>query len=66
VTGRCPFLCLQLYQPGVNPLNVQNYLQILAGAPGLLSVSLPDSNLVGAPEVAAEPPLRCYVLAGGC
>jgi hypothetical protein len=42
------------------------YLQILAGAPGLLSVSLPDVNLVGAPEVPAEPALRCYVLAVGC
>jgi hypothetical protein len=59
-------VCLRLYQPGVNPLNVQNYLQVLAGAPGLLSVSLPDVNLVGAPEVPAEPPLRCYVLASGC
>ena len=59
-------VCLQLYQPGVNPLNVQTYLQVLAGAPGLLSVSLPDVNLVGAPELSAEPPLRCYVLATGC
>jgi hypothetical protein len=58
--------CLQLVQPGVNPLNVNMYLQILAGAPGLLSVSLPDVNLVGAPEVPAEPALRCYVLATGC
>ncbi|MDT4903343.1 MAG: hypothetical protein QOH52_1359, partial [Pseudonocardiales bacterium] len=47
-------------------LNVNMYLQILAGAPGLLSVSLPDVNLVGAPEVPAEPALRCYVLAVGC
>jgi hypothetical protein len=59
-------VCLQLYQPGVNPLNVQTYLQVLAGAPGLLSVSLPDINLVGAPEARAEPPLRCYALAAGC
>jgi hypothetical protein len=59
-------VCFSLYQPGVNPLNVQNYLQVLAGAPGLLSVSLPDFNLVGAPEVAAEPALRCYVYAAGC
>jgi hypothetical protein len=59
-------VCLRLYQPGVNPLNVQNYLQILAAAPGLLSVSLVGVNLVGAPEVKAEPPLRCYALAAGC
>ncbi len=58
--------CLRLYQPGVNPINLQTYLQILAGAPGLLSVSLPDINLVGAPESRAEPALRCYVLAAGC
>jgi hypothetical protein len=61
-----PTVCFQLYQPGVNPLNVATYLQVLAGAPGLLSVSLPDINLVGAPEVPSEPALRCYVLASGC
>jgi hypothetical protein len=59
-------VCFSLYQPGVNPLNVQMYLQVLAGAPGLLSVSTPGFNLVGAPEVSAEPPLKCYVLAAGC
>jgi hypothetical protein len=59
-------VCLRGYQPGVNPLNVQNYLQLLAAAPGLLSVSIPDANLIGAPEVGSEPPLRCYVLASGC
>jgi hypothetical protein len=50
----------------VNPLNVQTYLQILRGVPGLLAVDVPDVNLVGAPEVAAEPALRCYVYASGC
>jgi hypothetical protein len=59
-------VCTQLYQPGVDPANAQMYLQILAGAPGLLSVSLPDVNLVGAPEAKAEPALRCYVFATGC
>jgi hypothetical protein len=59
-------VCTKLYQPGVDPANAQMYLQILAGVPGLLSVSLPDVNLVGAPEVRAEPALRCYVFAGGC
>jgi hypothetical protein len=58
-------VCLQLYQPGVNPLNVQNYLQMLAAAPGLLAVDLPGFNLVGAPEVKAEPALPCYVYAAG-
>ena len=59
-------VCLRLYQPGVNPLNVQNYVQTLRAAPGLLAVDFPNGNLVGAPEVAAEPALRCYVFADGC
>jgi hypothetical protein len=59
-------VCRQLYQPGVDPLNVQNYLQSLLGLPGLLSVTSPNVNFVGAPELAAEPPLRCYVFAAGC
>jgi hypothetical protein len=42
------------------------YLQLLAAAPGLLGVAVPDVNAVGAPEVAGEPPLRCYVYAAGC
>jgi hypothetical protein len=56
-------VCGQLWMPGVDPLNVDMYLQILAVQPGLLAVSVPDFNLVGAPEVAAEPPLACYVFA---
>ncbi|MDT4918399.1 MAG: hypothetical protein QOH89_3099 [Pseudonocardiales bacterium] len=59
-------VCSQLYQPGIDPANVQTYLQVLAAAPGLLSVSTPDFNLVGAPEVLREPRLRCYVFAVGC
>ena len=59
-------VCLRLYQPGVNPLNVQNYLQTLHAVPGVLAVDFPNGNLVGAPEVAAEPALRCYVFAAGC
>jgi hypothetical protein len=59
-------VCFEFAQPGVDPLNVQNYLEILAAAPGLLSVSTPDFNLIGAPEVASEPRLRCYVFAAGC
>ena len=59
-------VCLQLYQPGVDPLNLQNYLQILSGAPGLASVPLPNVNLVGLKAVPREPKLRCYVYATGC
>ncbi|HKC29666.1 MAG TPA: hypothetical protein VKB75_16745 [Jatrophihabitans sp.] len=59
-------VCRQVYQPGVDPANAQTYLQTLAAAPGLLSVSTPDFNLVGAPEVKQEPALRCYVYAAGC
>jgi hypothetical protein len=59
-------VCHQLYQPGVDPANAAMYLQILAAAPGLLSVSTPVINLIGAPEVLREPPLRCYVFAAGC
>ena len=59
-------VCLRLYQPGVDPLNVQNYLQMLAATPGLVGVATPDVNLVGAPGVPAEPALRCYVFAARC
>ncbi|MFL6157085.1 MAG: esterase/lipase family protein [Marmoricola sp.] len=58
--------CSKLYQPGVDPLDAQTYLQVLAAAPGLLAVSVPFVNLVGAPEVSKEPALRCYVYAQGC
>jgi triacylglycerol esterase/lipase EstA (alpha/beta hydrolase family) len=59
-------VCNQQYQPGVDPSNAQTYLQTLAAAPGLLSVTTPDANIVGAPEVKREPKLRCYVFARGC
>ncbi|RNL80928.1 lipase family alpha/beta hydrolase [Nocardioides marmorisolisilvae] len=58
--------CSKLYQPGVDPTNVQTYVQVLAAAPGLLAVSVPFVNVVGAPEVSKEPALRCYVYADGC
>jgi hypothetical protein len=61
-----PGVCLQLYHPGVDVLNLQNYLQVLSGAPGLASVPLPYVNLVGVEEAPAEPPLRCYTSAKGC
>lgn len=59
-------VCATIYQPGVNPLNLQTYLQILSGAPGLISVPLPNINLVGVEEAPREPALRCYVTAKGC
>jgi pimeloyl-ACP methyl ester carboxylesterase len=59
-------VCLRLYQPGVDPLNVQNYLQVLSAQPALLSVLTPNVNLVGLPMAKAEPALRCYVYASGC
>lgn len=61
-----PAVCRQAYQPGVDPANAAMYQQILEGAPGLVAVGTPLANAVGAPEVSAEPKLRCYVLAGGC
>jgi hypothetical protein len=59
-------VCWQLYQPGVSPLYVGTYLQILAALPGLLGVATPNISLVGAPLVKAEPPLRCYTTSAGC
>ena len=59
-------VCSQVYQPGVNPLNAAMYLQVLAAAPGLTAVDVAGVNVVGAPEVANEPALRCYVFAAGC
>ncbi|HWF56483.1 MAG TPA: hypothetical protein VG223_17725, partial [Solirubrobacteraceae bacterium] len=58
-----PNLCSQLYMPGVNPANVNMYLQILSAAPGLLSVVLgPLATAVsGAPVLRSAPPLECYV-----
>jgi hypothetical protein len=58
-------VCSQLYMPGVNPLNVNNYLQILNGLPTLGSVTIgPAAALTaGAPVVKAEPALDCYVFA---
>ena len=55
-------VCSQPSMPGVNPANANMWLQILQGAPGVIAVASPV-NLVGAPEVSKEPPLRCYVFA---
>lgn len=54
-------VCTQLYQPGVDPSSANTYEQVLAGLPGLITVTGP--NLAGATEVNAEPALRCYVFA---
>jgi hypothetical protein len=59
-------VCLRLYQPGVDPLNVQTYLQVLSALPTLAAVDLPDVNFSGIPVMPDEPPLRCYVFAAGC
>jgi hypothetical protein len=58
-------VCLQPFQPYADVTNVKTGIEVLRAAPGLLTVSLPV-NLVGAEEVSAEPPLRCYVFAAGC
>lgn len=59
-------VCLRPTMPYVDPADVQSYLQPLEALPGLASTPLPDVSLVGAPEVGAEPRLRCYVYAAGC
>ncbi len=58
-------VCSQLLMPGVNPLSLQNELQILAALPTLGSVALGPAAAVtaGAPVVLSEPPLACYVFA---
>ena len=59
-------VCTEVYQPGIDPANVQNYLQPAMLAPAIVSIVVPDANLVGAPETSSEPPLKCYVFAKGC
>jgi hypothetical protein len=54
-------VCQQHWQPGIDPANPDNYLQPAMLAPAIVSIVVPDVNLVGAPETAQEPPLRCYV-----
>jgi hypothetical protein len=58
-----PAVCNELYPPGVNPLNVGIYLQVLESLPGLLGAGFPGINLVGVKELPAEPKLACYVYA---
>jgi pimeloyl-ACP methyl ester carboxylesterase len=58
-------VCSQTYMPGVNPANVNMYLEILEGAPSLGSVTVGSlaNAASGAPELYAQPPLECYVSA---
>jgi hypothetical protein len=56
-------VCDEHWQPGIDPANPDNYLQPAMLAPAIVSIVVPDVNLVGAPETAQEPPLRCYVFA---
>jgi pimeloyl-ACP methyl ester carboxylesterase len=60
-----PTLCHQLYMPGVNPLSVNTYLQVLDAAPGLGSVEVGSLATItsGAPVLKSPPPLECYVYA---
>jgi hypothetical protein len=59
-------VCTQVYQPGIDPANPQNYLQPVTLLPSIAGIVTPGFNLVGAPETKTEPPLRCYVFARGC
>ncbi len=60
-------VCPQVYMPGVNPANAQIELEMLAAAPGLLSVPFgPVAKSTGVPDLYKEPALGCYVFAGGC
>jgi hypothetical protein len=58
-------VCSQTYMPGVNPANVNMYLQILQGAPGLASVAVGGlaPATTGVQDTTSEPPLECYVFA---
>jgi hypothetical protein len=59
-------VCTQVYQPGIDPANPQNYLQPVTLLPSIAGIVTPGFNLVGAPETKTEPALRCYVFAKGC
>ncbi|MGN6160643.1 MAG: esterase/lipase family protein [Marmoricola sp.] len=59
-------VCGTLYMPYVDPASVPMYLLILEAAPNLATVSIPNLSFAGAPLVAKEPALRCYVYAAGC
>jgi hypothetical protein len=58
-------VCSEVYMPGINPLSINNYLQILDSAPTLGSVDIGvlAPAVSGVQDVTAEPPLACYVFA---
>jgi hypothetical protein len=58
-------VCSQVYMPGINPLSVNNYLQVLEAAPTLGSVDIGvlAPATTGMKDVNSEPPLECYVFA---
>jgi triacylglycerol esterase/lipase EstA (alpha/beta hydrolase family) len=67
VPSRVPAsVCTEVYQPGIDPANPQNYLQPAQLAPAFVGILVPGFNVSGADEVPQEPPLRCYVFARGC
>jgi triacylglycerol esterase/lipase EstA (alpha/beta hydrolase family) len=57
-----PSVCTQPSMPGVNPTDLNMWLQIASVGPGQLAVATPV-NLVGVPTTRKEPPLKCYVFA---
>jgi triacylglycerol esterase/lipase EstA (alpha/beta hydrolase family) len=67
VPARVPSsVCSQVYQPGIDPANPENYLQPVQLLPAIAGIIVPGVNLVGAPETDDEPPLLCYVFARRC
>ena len=58
-------VCSQIYMPGVNPADVNMYLQLLDAAPtlGSVDVGVLAPALTGVTNVTSEPPLDCYVYA---
>lgn len=60
-----PAVCGEQYMPFVDPAAL-DYLPALFGATNIPSVLTPFVNTAGAPMLAREPRLRCYVLASGC
>jgi hypothetical protein len=55
-------VCTEIVMPGVDPASLDNLLQPLAGAPGLVATAAPV-NLIGVREWSREPALACYVFA---
>ncbi|KRC57731.1 MULTISPECIES: lipase family alpha/beta hydrolase [unclassified Nocardioides] len=58
--------CTRLFMPGIDPADVVGFAPILAALPNLVSTVLPGITFSGAPLLAKEPALRCYVYAAGC